>query len=173
MVNQFYASKTRARMNATKAGMELAIAEVNDLVQRRVEQNDAEARSTAREFRFLAIGAKELVRLLNEKDLSEATTRGGPDIVLMYRAAECLAQAVDPFLCVFEKFVQEHGPLVEEDVCQTLRQFGDLAAKLPDQLRPAWLAYVEACERDLEAAAEQEKETAAHWANVDADGLTV
>ena len=173
--NQFYANKTRARMNVTRAGMELAIAEVNDLVQQRVDENDAQARKTARGFRMLSQGAKELMRLLNEADVNDATARGfdaGPEIVLVYRAAECLAQAVDPFLRIFDKFVKEHGPLVEEDVRQTLHRFADLATQLPDRLRPVWLTYVEAYERDLEDAAEQEKETAACWATVDADGLS-
>ncbi len=149
--------------------MELALAEVNDLVQRRTKQNDAEARKTVRGFRALAAGMKELMRLLNEAYPDDQ----GPEIVLVYRAAECLAFVIDPF-SVFSTKLSRSTVLLSRTTCERrLVRFGDLAAKLPDRLRPIWLAYTEAYERDLEAAAEQEKETAASWASVDSDGLAV
>ena len=158
---------TRARLDLTRAQMEVAIAQTNELIAARVAKNAAKARRTARAFREVAERTEEVMKALSPEVI------GQPDegLPFIYRTAEALAFAADLFHAAFQRFMREHGALVEQDAQDRIERFAAWAKALPDQLRPAWLAYLEQFERDLREEAAEQEALAAEWSCTDADGL--
>lgn len=162
-------SRIHAKVDLTRAQMQLVIAEVSAQVDSRADKNMREARKAAQDLREIAKVFDELPYELIEDSTSSLFT--GPECVLLYRASECLAAIVDPFRTAIEAFIAEHGTLVEEHSRESVERFCTWVLSLPNTLRPYWLRYVSNFEAGLEAAAVEQAEIADEWSTVDSDGL--
>lgn len=162
-------SSIHARVDLTRAQMQLVIAEASQQVELRAETNMRKARHAAQTLRELARAYDEL-----SEEMRAATSQQvlrGPQCVVVYRAVECLAGFVEPFRASVRSFLAEHGALVEEDSRESVEKLCDWALSLPGALRPLWLLYINSYEEGLAAAADEQSEMADEWAAVELDGL--
>lgn len=155
------------QIHATRARMEAVIHEVSISVNQRADMRMAKAQRDAAKFRDMAERFDRMRQDLTKVSFDHV----GPVIVPLHRAARLMKMMSPGFFDRFDRFVAEHGDLVETAVQSSVRDFAAWASGLVDEIEPHYRAFVKSYEEGLQIPTPDLDDVSREWAVTDSDGL--
>jgi hypothetical protein len=154
-----------ARVDLTQAQMNLTIAEVSDLVQRRVEKNHKEALRVASDFRGLAT---VLDVIMQGTDTFEPND---DQVVFACRIMKAVTATAPAYRSALDDFDAEHALLVEKWVRDVVHRFATWAPAKEAHFRELLDDYRARFDAGLREDAERQAEITREWSVCDGDCL--